>query len=180
MAHYDLGNDLYEQFLDDNMVYSSAIFSDPDQSLEQAQINKFELICQRLDLKPGESLLEIGTGWGGLAIYAAQHYGVHVTTTTISEQQFDYANNRVNELGLSSKITLLKEDYRLLTGTYDKVVSIEMIEAVGKEYFATYFKKLNSLLKPDGKLLLQAITIADQRFEYYANNVDFIQKYIFP
>lgn len=180
MAHYDLGNDLYEQFLDDNIVYSSAVFSEPTQSLEQAQLNKFKLICQRLDLKPGESLLEIGTGWGGLAIYAAQHYGVQVTTTTISEQQFQYAKERVNQLGLSDSVTLLKEDYRLLTGTYDKVVSIEMIEAVGKEYFATYFKKLNSLLKPDGKLLLQAITIADQRFDYYANNVDFIQKYIFP
>lgn len=180
MAHYDLGNELYERFLDKNMVYSAAIYRTADQSLDDAQLNKFKLICQRLDLKPGETLLEIGTGWGGLAIYAAQHYGVKVTTTTISEEQYQYAKNRIETLGLSDNITLLKDDYRLLNGQYDKLVSIEMIEAVGKEYFATFFSQLNRLLKPRGKMLIQAITIADQRFEYYANSVDFIQKYIFP
>lgn len=180
MAHYDLGNILYEQFLDKEMVYSSAIYADDQQTLEQAQIHKFDKICQRLELKPGETLVEIGTGWGGLAVHAAKHYGVHVTTTTISEEQYQFAKNKIEQLGLTNQITLLKDDYRDLTGQYDKLVSIEMIEAVGKEYFSTFFSQLNRLLKPQGKMLIQAITIADQRFEHYTKNVDFIQKYIFP
>lgn len=180
MAHYDLGNELYKRFLDKEMVYSSAVYANQSQSLEEAQLNKFDLICQRLELQEGENLLEIGTGWGGLAIYAAKNYGVNVTTTTISDQQHAYVQARLEKEGLTEKVTLLKQDYRLLEGQYDKLVSVEMIEAVGKEYFATFFRKCNSLVKSGGKLLLQAITIADQRFDYYANNVDFIQKYIFP
>lgn len=180
LAHYDLGNDLYRHFLDEQMMYSAAIYQSKDESLEQAQIRKLDAICERLELKAGEHLVEIGTGWGGLAIHAAKNYGVKVTTTTISDAQWEYANQRVNELGLSDQITLLKNDYRDLTGQYDKLVSIEMIEAVGHEYFKTFFKKCDSLVKPGGKMLLQAITIADQRYDHYRTNVDFIQRYIFP
>ncbi|MFT5529619.1 MAG: cyclopropane-fatty-acyl-phospholipid synthase, partial [Alteromonadaceae bacterium] len=134
----------------------------------------------KLSLCEGEHLLEIGTGWGGLAIYAAQNYGCKVTTTTISDAQFDYAKSKIDELSLGDKITLLKEDYRNLTGSFDKVVSIEMIEAVGYEYLPSFFQQCNDRLKEGGKLLIQSITIADQRFDYYKNNVDFIQRYIFP
>lgn len=134
LAHYDLGNDMYEQFLDKEMMYSSAIYPHKEANLDQAQLHKIDTICQRLDLKEGETLLEIGTGWGALAIHAAKHYGVKVTTTTISDAQHDYAKARIESLGLADKITLLKQDYRTLTGEYDKLVSIEMIEAVGHEY----------------------------------------------
>lgn len=180
LAHYDLGNELYTRFLDPEMMYSSAIYPSINSSLEEAQLHKLETICQRLSLKSTDHLLEIGTGWGGLAIYAAQHYGCNVTTTTISEEQHKYAVERIEKLGLSNKVTLLKKDYRDLTGSYDKVVSIEMIEAVGYEFLPSFFKQCNDRLKPGGKVLIQAITIADQRFEYYKKNVDFIQKYIFP
>ncbi len=180
LSHYDLGNELYTEFLDTEMVYSSAVFRDKSQSLEQAQLNKFEDICNALELTESDHLVEIGTGWGGLAIYAASQYGCRVTTTTISDNQYAYAQQRINELGLSDKITLLKEDYRLLSGQYDKLVSVEMIEAVGKEYFDQFFKKCQSLVKTNGKMLIQAITIADQRYKSYSNNVDFIQRYIFP
>ena len=180
LSHYDLGNELYTEFLDTEMVYSSAVFNDQDESLEQAQINKFAAICDALELSPDDHLIEIGTGWGGLAIYAASHYGCKVTTTTISENQHDYAKSRIEQLGLSEQITLLKKDYRLLTGKYDKLVSVEMIEAVGKEFFHEFFQKCESLVKTDGKMLIQAITIADQRYKSYSNNVDFIQRYIFP
>lgn len=180
LAHYDLGNELYTRFLDPRMMYSSAIYPKPDASLAEAQTHKLEKICQRLDLQPSDHLLEIGTGWGGLAIFAAQHYGCKVTTTTISDAQFDYAAACVEKAGLTDKITLLKKDYRDLTGEYDKLVSIEMIEAVGYEYLPSFFKQCNDRLKPGGKLLIQSITIADQRFEYYKNSVDFIQRYIFP
>ena len=180
LEHYDLGNDMYEQFLDKEMLYSSAIYPHNSADLEQAQLHKLETICQRLDLKMGESLLEIGTGWGALAIYAAQNYGVHVTTTTISDAQYDYAKTRIEQLGLSQQITLLKKDYRDLTGQYDKLVSIEMIEAVGHEYLASFFETCNKHLKPHGKMLIQAITIADQRYHSYRKGVDFIQRYIFP
>ncbi|ROV58863.1 class I SAM-dependent methyltransferase [Vibrio ponticus] len=179
-AHYDLSNDLYQTFLDQNMLYSSAIFSSETDSLEQAQINKMERLCQQLQLKPTDHVIEIGTGWGAMAIYMAQTYGCHVTTTTISDAQFDYAQQRVEELGLENRITLLKQDYRLLEGEYDKLVSIEMIEAVGKEYLTSYIQKCQSLLKPQGLMAIQAITIADQRYKSYSNSVDFIQKYIFP
>lgn len=180
LAHYDLGNELYTRFLDPEMMYSSAIYPSKEASLAEAQLHKMSTICQRLDLKESDHLLEIGTGWGGLAIYAAQHYGCKVTTTTISDAQYDYAKQRIEQLGLSNKITLLKKDYRDLTGEFDKLVSIEMIEAVGFEYLPSFFKQCNDRLKKGGKLLIQSITIADQRFEHYKNNVDFIQRYIFP
>ncbi|EMH3444346.1 TPA: class I SAM-dependent methyltransferase [Vibrio harveyi] len=179
-AHYDLGNNLYEAFLDTNMLYSSALYNQVDDSLEQAQINKMERLCQQLELKPSDHVIEIGTGWGAMAIYMAEQYGCRVTTTTISEEQYAYAEQKINECGLTDKITLLKEDYRNLTGSYDKLVSIEMIEAVGKQFLPSYIKKCESLLKPGGLMAIQAITIADQRYDYYSNNVDFIQKYIFP
>ncbi len=180
LAHYDLGNELYTRFLDPKMMYSSAIYPTEDSSLEEAQSYKLQTICDRLSLEKTDHLLEIGTGWGGLAIYAAQHYGCKVTTTTISDAQYAYAETRIKELGLTEQITLLKKDYRDLTGAFDKVVSIEMIEAVGYEFLPSFFKQCNDRLKPGGKLLIQAITIADQRFESYKSNVDFIQKYIFP
>ncbi len=180
LAHYDLGNDLYTRFLDDKMMYSAAIYPTANTSLSEAQNAKLKTICDKLELTEQDHLIEIGTGWGGLAIFAAQNYGCKVTTTTISDAQFAYAQNKVAELGLSKQITLLKQDYRLLEGKFDKLVSIEMIEAVGHEFLPTFFKKCNDLLKPNGRMLLQAITIADQRYDHYRKNVDFIQKYIFP
>lgn len=179
-AHYDLGNDMYQLFLDPLMQYSSAIFPTANADLTEAQQHKLHLICQQLELKPTDTLLEIGTGWGGLACFAAQHYGCHVTTTTLSAEQLKVAKQRVKEAGLQHKVTLLLEDYRDLTGQYDKLVSVEMIEAVGHAYLPAYFKALNRLLKPHGKLLIQAITIADQRYDQYRKGVDFIQRYIFP
>ena len=179
-AHYDLGNNLYEAFLDTNMLYSSALYNEADDSLEQAQINKMDRLCQQLELKASDHVIEIGTGWGAMAIYMAEQYGCQVTTTTISEQQHAYAEQKIKERGLEGKVTLLKEDYRNLKGTYDKLVSIEMIEAVGKQFLPSYIKKCESLLKSGGLMAIQAITIADQRYDYYSNNVDFIQKYIFP
>jgi len=179
-AHYDLGNNLYEAFLDTNMLYSSALYNHADDSLEQAQINKMDRLCQQLELKPTDHVVEIGTGWGAMAIYMAEQYGCQVTTTTISEEQHAYAEQKIKERGLEDKITLLKEDYRNLTGTYDKLVSIEMIEAVGKQFLPSYIKVCESLLKSGGLMAIQAITIADQRYDYYSSNVDFIQKYIFP
>ena len=180
LAHYDLGNDLYTRFLDPEMMYSAAIYPSADASLAEAQLHKLDTICQRLQLTAQDHLLEIGTGWGGLAIYAAQHYGCKVTTTTISDAQFDYAKARIDKLGLADQITLLKQDYRELSGEFDKVVSIEMIEAVGYAFLPSFFQQCNARLKTGGKLLIQSITIADQRFEYYKNNTDFIQRYIFP
>ena len=180
LAHYDLGNDLYTQFLDPSMMYSSAIYPSGDSSLNEAQQYKLKTICEKLCLCETDHLLEIGTGWGGLAIYAAQNYGCKVTTTTISDAQFNYTKSRIESLGLQEKITLLKEDYRDLTGRFDKVVSIEMIEAVGYEFLPSFFKQCNDRLKEGGKLLIQSITIADQRFDHYKSNVDFIQRYIFP
>lgn len=180
LAHYDLGNELYTRFLDPKMMYSSAIYPSENSTLDEAQSYKLKTICDRLSLKSTDHLLEIGTGWGGLAIYAAQNYGCKVTTTTISDAQFTYAQKLINKLGLYNQITLLKQDYRDLTGSFDKVVSIEMIEAVGYKFLPSFFKQCNDRLKPGGKVLIQAITIADQRFEHYKNNVDFIQKYIFP
>jgi cyclopropane-fatty-acyl-phospholipid synthase len=179
-AHYDLGNELFEQFLDPTMMYSAAQFLSPDDTLEQAQLNKLERICQKLALKPSDHLLEIGTGWGSMAIYAAQHYGCRVTTTTLSKEQFAYTEQRIIALGLQDQVTLLLEDYRDLTGEYDKLVSIEMIEAVGHRFLPTYFKQCARLLKKSGLMLLQAITIREQRYEQAKNSVDFIQRYIFP
>lgn len=179
-AHYDLSNELYATFLDEKMLYSSALYSDSKDTLEQAQENKMARLCEQLKLTEQDHVIEIGTGWGAMAIYMAERYGCQVTTTTISEEQYQFALKKIEEKGLANRITLLKEDYRNLTGTYDKLVSIEMIEAVGKEYLNSYIQKCQSLLKPRGLMAIQAITIADQRYDYYSNNVDFIQKYIFP
>jgi len=180
LAHYDLGNDLYETFLDKRMQYSSALYENVGESLEQAQVNKLTRICEQLKLGPEDHLLEVGTGWGGLAIFAARHYGCRVTTTTISDAQLRLARERVREEGLEERIEVLDKDYRLLEGQYDKVVSVEMIEAVGEKYLPGFFKKLNALLKPGGLLLVQAITIADQRLQAYRKSEDFIQKHVFP
>ena len=183
-AHYDLGNDLFESFLDPTMMYSSGIFPSADASMEEASLNKLKIICEKLQLKADDHLVEIGTGWGGLAIYAAKHYGCKVTTTTISQQQFNLAKARVEEEGLQDKITLLLEDYRDLRknyeGQFDKLVSIEMIEAVGWKFYNTFFEHCGSLLKPEGIALIQAITITDQRYDQARKDVDFIQRYIFP
>ncbi|SES63883.1 SAM-dependent methyltransferase [Thalassotalea agarivorans] len=180
LAHYDLGNELYRHFLDDSMMYSSAVYPNEDASLAQAQQYKLQQICEKLDLQPGENVVEIGTGWGGFAIYAAKHYDVHVTTTTISDAQYEWAKQRIEKEGLSDKITLLNKDYRSLVGQFDKLVSIEMIEAVGHKYFPTFFNVCQQLLKPSGKMLIQAITINDQQYKDYLKGTDFIQRYIFP
>ena len=179
-AHYDLSNEMYQFFLDDAMQYSSGIFPHETTTLEEAQQHKLKTICEALNLTEDDQLLEIGTGWGGLACYAAKNYGCHVTTTTISDAQFDLAKQRINDENLSHKITLLKKDYRDLTGQYSKIVSIEMIEAVGHKFMPTYFGMLDQLLKPGGKSFIQAITMNDQRYDSYVNNVDFIQRNIFP
>ena len=179
-AHYDLGNELFEQFLDPTMMYSAAQFLTPEDNLEQAQLNKLERICQKLALKPSDHLLEIGTGWGSMALYAAQNYGCRVTTTTLSKEQYAFTAKRIEQLGLQDQVTLLLKDYRDLTGEYDKLVSIEMIEAVGHRFLPTYFKQCAHLLKSNGLMLLQAITIREQRYEQAKRGVDFIQRYIFP
>ncbi|MGI9284616.1 MAG: class I SAM-dependent methyltransferase [Pseudomonadales bacterium] len=180
IAHYDLSNEFFALFLDESMMYSAAIFPHRGSTLEQAAQYKLRHVCERLQLTENDHLLEIGTGWGSLAIYAAQHYGCKVTTTTISEAQYAHAKERVECAGLHSKITLLQEDYRQLSGSYDKLVSIEMIEAVGHEFYRDYFRQCGQLLKPDGLMLIQSITIADQRYDKARNDVDFIKKYIFP
>ncbi|AGZ35632.1 class I SAM-dependent methyltransferase [Pseudomonas sp. SWI6] len=180
LAHYDLGNALFEQLLDPTMMYSAAKFEHPGQTLEQAQLNKLERICQKLELSPNDHLLEIGCGWGSLAIHAATRYGCRVTTTTLSQAQYSYTLQRVRDLGLEQRVTVLQDDYRDLVGSYDKLVSIEMIEAVGHRYLPTYFRQCAALLKPDGLMLLQAITIRDQRYAQARRSVDFIQRYIFP
>lgn len=179
-AHYDLGNAMYQLFLDSSMMYSSAVYPSQEASLAEAQQHKLAQICQRLQLKSADHLIEIGTGWGSMAIYAAQHFGCKVTTTTISQQQYDYTAQRIRELGLEQQITLLFKDYRELVGTYDKLVSIEMIEAVGDDFLDNYFEKCSSLLKPDGIMVLQAITMVDNRYQQYVREVDFIKRYIFP
>ena len=179
-AHYDLGNEMFELFLDPTMMYSSAYYPKPESTLEEASVAKLKRICDKLQLTSDDHVIEIGTGWGGFAIYAASHYGCKVTTTTISKEQHEMAASRVAAAGLEGKITLLMEDYRDLTGQYDKLVSIEMIEAVGHQYLDTYFAKCSSLLKPEGIMLIQAITIADQHYNNAINSVDFIQRFIFP
>jgi cyclopropane-fatty-acyl-phospholipid synthase len=179
-AHYDLGNDFFQLFLDPTLMYSSAIFDRPEMSLEEASVAKLEHICRKLDLKATDHVLEIGTGWGGFALHAAERYGCRVTTTTISKQQYQLARSRIAAAGLEDRVTLLLEDYRDLEGQYDKLVSIEMIEAVGHQYYDAYFRKCAELLKPEGMMLLQAITIADQQYDYARKSVDYIKKYIFP
>lgn len=179
-AHYDLSNQFFSLFLDSSMMYSAARFNRATTTLEQASREKIDNICQKLHLTPDDHLLEIGTGWGAMAIHAARHYGCKVTTTTISQEQYRHACEAVKKAGLTGQITVLCQDYRKLTGSYDKLVSIEMIEAVGHEYYREYFTTCSSRLKPHGLMLLQAITIPDQRYDYARRSVDFIQKYIFP
>jgi cyclopropane-fatty-acyl-phospholipid synthase len=179
-AHYDLGNEFFELFLDTSMMYSSAVFPDPTASLEAAAEHKLDLICRQLNLQTDDHLLEIGTGWGGMAMHAARHYGCRVTTTTVSREQYEYALQRVEQAGLADRITVLCEDYRDLTGEFDKLVSVEMIEAVGHNWYSNYFRKCNDLLKPDGLMVIQAITMADQRYEAARDSVDFIKRYVFP
>lgn len=182
-AHYDIGNELYELMLDDTMAYSCGVFVTPQSTLQDASVAKFDAACRKLQLQPGDHLLEIGTGWGGMALHAARHYGCRVTTTTISRRQYELAKEKIAAAGLADRITLLLDDYRDLqapAGGYDKLVSIEMIEAVGAQYLGTYLAKCSSLLKPDGAMLLQAITIQDRLYEQALKSVDFIQRFIFP
>lgn len=179
--HYDLGNDFYRLFLDRSMAYSCGYYQKSDDSLEQAQVNKYERISRKLQLQPSDHLLEIGTGWGGFAAYATRNFGCRVTTTTISRQQYDYAQSLFKEFpDIHSRTTLLLEDYRNLRGKFDKLVSIEMFEAVGLDYYDTYFSACDRLLKPDGLMFLQAITMNEQKFSSYRKRSDWIQKYIFP
>lgn len=179
-AHYDLGNDFFGLFLDRSMMYSSAIYPNEQSTLEEAATYKLDHICRRLCLNQNDHLLEIGSGWGGMAIYAARHYGCRVTTTTISKEQYLYAKEAVVDAGLTDRVTVLLHDYRDLTGQFDKLVSIEMIEAVGHKFYSTYFAHCSHLLKPNGLMLIQAITIAGQRYESMKKESDFIQRYIFP
>lgn len=178
--HYDLGNEFFSLFLDPTMMYSSGIFPSEHSTLEEASAEKIDRACRRLHLSPRDHLLEIGTGWGALAIHAATRYGCRVTTTTISDEQYQMAADRVRQSGVSDRVTVLKQDYRDLRGSFDKLVSIEMIEAVGQKYLPLFFEVCDRLLKPDGAMLIQAITMPEQRFEQYCRSVDFIQKYIFP
>jgi len=180
LAHYDLSNDFYKLWLDPTMTYSCGYFSNPDTSLEDASIEKLDRICRKLKLSEKDHVLEIGTGWGSFSIHAAKNYGCNITTTTISDAQYEYARTRVIEEGLESKINLINKDYRKLDGQYDKIVSIEMIEAVGYEFIPEYFKKISDLLKPNGLMALQGITYNDHNFDTYKDSVDFIKKYIFP
>jgi cyclopropane-fatty-acyl-phospholipid synthase len=179
-AHYDLGNELFSLMLDETMAYSCAVFKQEHDSLHAAQVEKFDRICRKLRLGPTDRIVEIGTGWGGFAIHAAQRYGCHVTTTTISREQHEWARERIAEAGLTERVTLLLEDYRDLTGSYDRLVSIEMIEAVGHQFLDTYIAKCAGLLNPHGAMLIQAITLQDQYYEAALKSVDFIQRFIFP
>ena len=179
-AHYDLNNEFFSLFLDPTMTYSAAYFQNPEMSLEEAQYEKYKALAERVKLKSTDHVLEIGTGWGGNAIYMAKHYGCRVTTTTISEEQYKLATERVAKEGLTNKITVLLKDYRELEGSFDKIVSIEMLEAVGHKFLETYFAKCASLLKKDGMLGLQVITSPDSRYDSLRKGVDWIQKHIFP
>ena len=178
--HYDLGNEFFSLFLDDTMTYSSAIFADSSQSLRDAQLNKYESICQKLHLKEGDHILEIGCGWAGFACYAAEKYKVKITGITISQEQFDFAKKRVAEQGLSDRIEILLKDFRHMDGKFDKIVSIEMVEALGDGQVDTFFKACSKLLKKDGLIGIQMISSADSRYDQLKNSVDFIQKHIFP
>jgi cyclopropane-fatty-acyl-phospholipid synthase len=179
-AHYDLGNDFYELFLDSTLTYSAGIFEGPDSSMEEASIAKYDRLCRKLDLGPKDHLLEIGTGWGGLAIHAAGGYGCRVTTTTISQEQHDLATERIGRAGQADRVNVLLADYRELSGRFDKLVSIEMIEAVGHEFFDTYFRVCSERLEPHGMMALQAIAIDDGEYERAKRTVDFVRKHIFP
>ena len=181
--HYDLGNDFYAAWLDPGMTYSSAIFAEPispGEPLEQAQARKLHLLLDRLDLKPGQRLLDVGCGWGSLAMAAARDYGVHVTGLTLSGEQKDHAERRLAQAGLAGSTLIELRDYRDVTGTYDAVASVEMVEAVGQEYWPSYLRSIARALKPGGRAGIQLISIRDTLFESYAANADFIQTYIFP
>lgn len=180
IAHYDLGNDFFSTFLDETMAYSAGVFEHETSTLRDASEAKFDRICRKIHLSASDHLVEIGTGWGGFAIHAASTYGCKVTTTTISREQFSYASQRVEQMGLSDRITVIDKDYRDLTGSYNKLVSIEMIEAVGHEYLDTYLQKCASLLTPDGMMALQAITVPDAHYERHKRVGSFINQYIFP
>ena len=178
--HYDLGNRFFELFLDETMAYSCGIFPGADATLHAASLTKFDAVCSKLALRPGQHVLEIGTGWGGLAIHAARNYGCHVTTTTISHEQYQLARENVARAGLDDCITVLLEDYRNLNGQFDALMSIEMVEAVGHQYIDTYFRQCGRLLHSHGAMLLQAITIRDQFYASARKSVDFIKRFIFP
>jgi cyclopropane-fatty-acyl-phospholipid synthase len=179
-AHYDLGNDFYALFLDETMTYSCGIFEQEDSTLKEASLAKYDRICQKLNLQEGDHILEIGSGWGGFAIHAASRYGCRITTTTISPAQYHLAQERLLAAGLADRVDLLLEDYRHLKGSYDKLVSIEMIEAVGFEYLDDFFRVCSERLKENGLMCLQAITIADQVFDRYRRSLDFIRSHVFP
>lgn len=179
-AHYDLGNEFFATFLDETMTYSAAFFERPDATLAEAQASKYERICRRLELSPSDHVIEIGTGWGGFAMHAAARFGCRVTTTTISREQHRLAAERIRAAGLDDRVTVLNDDYRALQGQYDKLVSVEMIEAVGWRWFDTFFRRCTELLRPAGMALIQAITLTDQHFEASRRAVDFTQAYIFP
>lgn len=178
--HYDLNNAFFALFLDPGMTYSSAYFNRENMTLEEAQLAKYDRLCRKLHLQPTDHVLEIGSGWGGNAIYMAKHYGCKVTTATISQEQFKLTREKIEKEQLSEKVNVILKDYRLLEGQFDKIVSIEMLEAVGAEFYDTYFKKCSSLLKKNGLLAIQTITCPDSRFESLKNGVDWIQKHIFP
>ncbi|MDX1777215.1 MAG: cyclopropane-fatty-acyl-phospholipid synthase family protein, partial [Desulfobulbales bacterium] len=180
VAHYDLSNDFFKLFLDQTMGYSCGIFENRDSTLQEAQVAKFDRICRKLKLSKEDHVVEIGGGWGGFALHAVQNYGCRVSTTTISDNQYNYMQQLFDNAGLADRITVLKQDYRNLTGCYDKLVSIEMIEAVGHHFLDTFFKKCCQLLKPDGMMALQAIIIPDHEFDRHKHSVDFIKRYIFP
>lgn len=179
-AHYDLGNDFFRLWLDDTMAYSCAIFPTPETSLRDASIEKFDRVCRKLELRPEDHVLEIGTGWGGFAAHAAGNYGCRVTSTTISREQLQAAQQRIAAAGMDDQVTLLQQDYRDLSGRFDKLASIEMIEAVGHEFLDTYFRQCSRLLRPEGTLVLQAIVMPDRGYRQYLKSVDFIQRYVFP
>jgi cyclopropane-fatty-acyl-phospholipid synthase len=178
--HYDLGNEFYKMWLDETLAYSSGMFIRADESLKDAQLNKFKLMYQRLDLRPGHHLLEIGSGWGGFAIHAAQHSGCRVTSITLSKEQLAEAQHRAQAAGVADRVTFELRDYRDVRETYDRVVSIEMYEAVGEEYWPAYFAAIARALKPGGRAAIQGITISPSMFDHYRTKQDFIQKYIFP
>jgi cyclopropane-fatty-acyl-phospholipid synthase len=179
-AHYDLGNDFFALFLDDTLTYSCGIFPHPKATLREASVEKLDRVCRKLNLGPGDHVLEIGTGWGSFAIHAAREYGCRVTTTTISARQHAFASRRVEEAGLANRVQVIRRDYRELDGTFDKLVSIEMIEAVGHHYFDAFFRVCSDRLKPSGAMLLQAIVIDDRFYEQARQSVDFIKRYVFP
>ena len=179
-AHYDIGNEMYRLFLDGKMMYSSAYYTDEHDDLESASEKKLDLICTKLKLSAQDKVIEIGSGWGGFAVHAAENYGCHVTTTTISEEQYQHVVALVKAKGLENRVLVLKNDYRNLEGKYDKLVSIEMIESVGHQYINDYFSICSHLLKDNGIMLIQAITISDYLYKQYINSMDFIRKYVFP